>query len=344
VLSLEGKKIQPRCREGLTDISIYITFVSILLSRLAPPHNNSGLQHIVDIWEEPHAAKGFQFDWMDDFSRDIVPKSCHSHNDYWRTVPLYSAFAAGCTSIEADIWLTEDGELRVSHSWGSTTGDRTLRSLYIDPLMNILEQRNATTAEEADKKTGIFDTDPSATAVLLIDLKSDGEATWPILLSQLAPLREKNWLTYYDGEILHQGPLTIVGTGNALFHLIQSATTNRYIFFDAPLLTIADPKYNTTNSYYASAAISDAVGKLWFETLSPKQLDKIKQQVEAAGAKGLKSRYWDTPTWPIGRRDEVWKVLTEAGVGMLNVDDLVSATMWNWGWCVVAGIALCGNS
>jgi hypothetical protein len=33
-----------------------------------------------------------------------------------------------------------------------------------------------------------------------------------------------------------------------------------------------------------------------------------------------------------------------AGVGMLNVDDLVSATRWNWGWCVVAGIALCGNS
>lgn len=31
------------------------------------------------------------------------------------------------------------------------------------------------------------------------------------------------------------------------------------------------------------------------------------------------------------------------GVGMLNVDDLVSATRWNWDWCVVAGLVLCGN-
>ncbi|KAI4945487.1 hypothetical protein J4E91_007829 [Alternaria rosae] len=242
---------------------VYITFVSILLKRLAPSPRNSGLPHIVDTWKEPDSGKAFQFDWRDDFSRDIVPKSCHSHNDYWRSVPLYAALAAGCTSIEADIWLTEDGKLRVSHSWESTTSDRTLRSLYIDPLLNILSQRNATTADEPDKKTGVFDMDPSATTVLLIDFKSDPEATWPILLSQLALLRSKNWLTYYNGSTIRKGPLTIVGTGNAPFNLIQSMT-NRYIFFDAPLLSVSDAKYNTTNSYYASAAMSDAVGKLWF--------------------------------------------------------------------------------
>jgi hypothetical protein len=256
---------------------------------------------------------------------------------------LYAALAVGCTSIEADIWLTEDDELLVSHSWESTTKDRTIKSLYLDPLANILEQRNATTADSQDKKTGIFDMDPTTTTVLLIDFKSDGAATWPVLLSQLAPLREKNWLTYYDGETLHQGPLTIVGTGNTPFDLIQAAATDRYIFFDAPLLSVSND-YNTTNSYYASSALSSAVGKVWFATMSSGQIERVKEQVEAADAKGLKSRYWGTPSWPIGRRDEVWKVLMGAGVGVLNVDDLVSATMWNWGWCVVAGIALCGNS
>jgi glycerophosphoryl diester phosphodiesterase len=257
---------------------------------------------------------------------------------------LYAALAAGCTSIEADIWLTETDELLVSHSLESTNSNRTLGSLYLDPLLNILERRNATSAKEEDKRTGVFDMDASASTVLLIDFKSDGEATWPVLLSQLAPLREKNWLTYYDGETLHQGPITIVGTGNAPFNLIQAATTNRYIFFDAPLLSVSDAEYDTTNSYYASTALTHAVGKLWFATLSSSQIERAKEQVEAAEAKGLKSRYWDTPNWPIGRRDEVWKVLTEVGVGVLNVDDLISATMWNWGWCVVAGIALCGNS
>ena len=135
--------------------------------------------------------------------------------------------------------------------------------------------------------------DPTTTTVLLIDFKSDGAATWPVLLSQLAPLREKNWLTYYDGETLHQGPLTIVGTGNTPFNLIQAAATDRYIFFDAPLLSVSND-YNTTNSYYASSALSSAVGKVWFATMSSGQIERVKEQVEAADAKGLKSRYWMT--------------------------------------------------
>jgi hypothetical protein len=145
--------------------------------------------------------------------------------------------------------------LLVSHSWESTDRDRTLKSLYLDPLSNIFKNRNVTTANEEDKQIGVFETDPSATTVLLIDFKNDGAATWPVLLRQLAPLREKNWLTYYDGETLHQGSLTIVGTGRTPFDLIQSNSTDRYIFFDAPLLSISDPQYNTTNSYYASAPL-----------------------------------------------------------------------------------------
>jgi hypothetical protein len=319
--------------------SVYISFVTALLRRIAPPPGHSGLQHIVETWKEPDSNGAFNFDWREDFSRDIVPKKCHSHNDYWRSVPLYAALAAGCVSVEADIWLTEDEELLVSHSWQSTNKDRTLKSLYLDPLTNILDNRNVTTADEEYKQIGVFETDPSATTVLLIDFKNVGAATWPVLQRQLAPLREKNWLTYYDGSTLHQGPLTIVGTGLTPFELIQSNSTDRYIFYDAPLLQIADAKYNITNSFYASAPLSGAVGKLWFNTLSSSQISTIKGQVEAAEEKGLESRYWDIPAWPIGRRDW-WR----GGGPILNVDDLVSATRWNWGWCVVAGIALCGNS
>ncbi|CAE7215232.1 hypothetical protein P3342_012838 [Pyrenophora teres f. teres] len=329
---------------GVIAGGVYVTLVTILLRRLAPRPDHSGLHYIMDTWQEPDSNGAFKYEWRDDFSRDIEPKNCHSHNDYWRHVPLYAALTAGCVSFEADIWLTDDNELLVSHDWKSTKKTRTLRSLYLDPLMNIFENRNITTASEPVKDTGVFDMDPSASTVLLIDFKSDGAATWPVLLSQLEPFRKKKWLTYYDGETLHQGPLTIVGTGNTPFDLVQANSTNRYVFFDAPLVTISDGKYNTTNSYYASSSLKAAVGSLWFKTLSSSQNDQIKAQVKAAQDKGLNSRYWDTPGWPIGRRDEVWKKLIDAGVGMLNVDDLVSASRWNWGWCVVAGMALCGNS
>lgn len=134
-----------------------------------------------------------------------------------------------------------------------------------------------------------------------------------------------------------------MGTGNAPFDLVQQNSSNRIIFFDAPLLSISDEQYNTTNSYYASVEMKKAIGHLWFNNLSAKQINKLTEQIHAAEAKGLKSRYWGELRWPISLRDKVWFKLTELGVGMLNVDDLVSATRWNWNWCVVGGLALCGN-
>ncbi|KAF1828784.1 hypothetical protein BDW02DRAFT_593039 [Decorospora gaudefroyi] len=184
--------------------------ISLLLHRLAPPPGHSCLQHIVEVWEEPNSNGAFEFEWREDFSRDIVPKNCHSHNDYWRSVPLYAALAAGC------------------------------------PFLGILENQNVTTAAEEDKTTGIFEMDPTAATVLLIDMKTNGSATWLVLQLHLAPFREKGC---------------------------------------APLRLRTPIQHS--NSYYASSALEVAVGKLWFKTLSPSQVDTIKEQVRAADAKGL---------------------------------------------------------
>lgn len=315
-----------------------------MISRLAPPRKHNGLQTIVDNWKEPDANGPFKYDYTADFSRDIIPKNCHSHNDYWRHVPLYAALAAGCTSVEADIWLTPDQELLVGHALSATIKYRTLNNLYLEPLTTILTNRNVSIASTSDKEIGLFDSDPNISTILLIDMKTDGPAIWPILRAQLQPLRAKNWLTYYDGETLHQGPLTIVGTGQTPFDLIQQNNTNRYIFYDAPLVSISQPQFNTTNSYYASADFKALMPLVWLGHFTMKQEERFKDQIAAAEAKGLKSRYYGTPGWPIGLRDGVWEKLTDWGVGMLNVDDLGSAAGWNWGVCVVAGFVLCGNS
>ena len=60
-------------------------------------------------------------------------------------------------------------------------------------------------------------------------------------------------------------------------------------------------------------------------------MDTILGQAGAATARGLKARYWNTPAWPISARDHIWDVLEKEGVGMLNVDDLTSASKRNWG-------------
>lgn len=71
------------------------------------------------------------------------------------------------------------------------------------------------------------------------------------------------------------------------------------------------------------------------------QKTTVQALVKQAQSKGLRARFWATPAWPVGLRDRVWKQLERSQVGMLNVDDVRVAAMWNWEWCVVAGIRLC---
>lgn len=72
-------------------------------------------------------------------TRYVKPIPCHSHNDYWREHPLFDALHAGCTSVEADLWLDDMGaELYVGHSKASLTADRTLDSMYLEALLRLL--------------------------------------------------------------------------------------------------------------------------------------------------------------------------------------------------------------
>ncbi|KAE8352855.1 PLC-like phosphodiesterase [Aspergillus coremiiformis] len=180
--------------------------------------------------------------WPTDFSRDIIPVGCHSHNDYWRPVPLFSALKAGCISVEADVWFFDE-ELYVGHTTSSLTPQRTLRNLYIDPLMRILEKQNPITElhPAVDQPLqGVFDTVPSQSLILLIDFKTDGDVTWNAVVAQLAPLRDRGYLTYFNGTDVINGPITVVGTGNTPFNMVVANDNYRHIFFDAPLVSLAE--------------------------------------------------------------------------------------------------------
>lgn len=285
-----------------------------------------------------------------------MPIPCHSHNDYWRQVPLYDALAAGCVSVEADVWLSGN-DLFVGHSQKSLTKARTLESLYIDPLVSILSNQNTPSQITTTNRTssssisnslnGVFDTSPKTSLILLIDMKTDGPPTFPAVLEHLEPLRSRGWLTHFNGSAVVPGLITVVGTGNTPFDLLVANTTYRDIFYDAPLselwgdsppppindysqLLLAT-QYTAENSYYASVSFQEEIGTLWHGMLTPQQVLKVRGQVKAAQEKGLKARYWDTPGWPVGSRDHVWDVLMTEGVDALNVDDLEAAKERNWG-------------
>ncbi|KAL8652015.1 MAG: hypothetical protein Q9226_004444 [Calogaya cf. arnoldii] len=211
------------------------TVLSCLLIVFVP----DGIHRITDRWGQlGHIGQGLS-SWPTDFSRGILPIPCHSHNDYWRRVPLYSAIEAGCISVEADVWLIHE-ELYVGHSLASLTPNRTLASLYVDPLVQILEKQNPTTKFHPNgnvSQYGVFDTVPEQSLTLLIDFKTSGSALFPYVLSALEPLRSRGHLTYRNGTQTVNRPITVVGTGSTPFSLVESDLANPHhdIFFDAPL-------------------------------------------------------------------------------------------------------------
>ncbi len=84
----------------------------------------------------------------------------HSHNDYLRNVPFWEAFGAGAASIEVDVIL-QNGELLAAHEKESIQPERTLKSLYLEPIQKA-------------KSLGMID---SFDFHLLIDSKTEAYST-----------------------------------------------------------------------------------------------------------------------------------------------------------------------
>lgn len=255
----------------------------------------------------------------------VKPIPCHSHNDYWRKRPIYDALQVGCVGIEADVWLYGT-ELFVGHNKWSLREKNTFTSLYVDPLVRLLEERNLDLENSTRHlPRGIYEANPDQTMVLLVDLKTNGIETWPQVVRQLEPLRQRGWLSQVvDGKV-HYGPITVVGTGSTPFQMVVENSTYRDTFFDAPLIKLDRGDFNPTNSYYTSVSFKKAIGTVWFGELSEPQMAKLKKQIKEAHSHGLKVRYWDLPAWPISIRNHIWDVLMREGVDILNVDDLKGA-------------------
>ncbi len=92
----------------------------------------------------------------------------HSHNDYLQTVPFWTAYAAGASSIEVDVIL-QDGQLMAAHEVASIDPKRTLESLYLEPISEGM-------------KTGLVS---STRFHLLVDLKTEAYSTLEILLKSM---------------------------------------------------------------------------------------------------------------------------------------------------------------
>ncbi|ESK98293.1 hypothetical protein Moror_43 [Moniliophthora roreri MCA 2997] len=263
------------------------------------------------------------------FTQGIVPKAIHSHNDYWREVPLLTALSFGVASVEADVWLINN-KLYVGHEKAALTEERTFSALYVEPLVSIVKGQNPESAfnMNASSINGVFDTSSSTPLQLLVDIKTDGTQTFPFVVQALEPLRELGYLTTFSNDTLTRSAITVVGTGNTPLETVK-AMSIRDVFFDAPLTGLSADSgtiWDATLSPVASTDYEIAVGWDGRGNISEAQLTNLTRFVEDAHLRGIKARFWDTPGWPISARNAVWRQLLEAGADWLNADDLQAAS------------------
>jgi hypothetical protein len=159
-----------------------------------------------------------------------------------------------------------------------------------------------------------------------------------------------DYLTYWNGSDKIVRPLTIVATGKAPFDSVSGLSeSHRDIFWDAPLadlpsasddFTTGPPtfKYNRSNSHYASTRYQNCNAVGWRPEGSIESLPKAQNedlaatQAEQAVARGLLTRYWETPKGPPNLRDAVWRWTIGLKTGVTNMDDMGIVRDRSGGW------------
>ncbi len=238
--------------------------------------------------------------------RGAVPLlHAHAHNDYLHDPPLLKALEHGFTSVEADIFLVGD-KLCVAHESKEVTPERTLQSLYLEPLRQRVKENGGRIYREASR------------FILLIDIKTAAEPTYRKLHEVLAGYRDM--LTTFDSQGRRNKAILVMVSGNRPLKLMQSQPV-RYAGYDGRL--------DDLNSDLSSDVIP-MISDQWVKPFTWKgegpmpqdQRQRLSDIVRRAHAKGRLVRFWLTPDDPSPQRDAVWRQLLAAGVDLINTDDL----------------------
>ena len=230
----------------------------------------------------------------------------HAHNDYEHTRPLYDALDHGFTSVEADVWLV-DGELLVAHDRESVRPDRTLESLYLDPLEQQAARPGGTVYPDWD---GVFQ--------LLIDVKSEANPTYRAVDAELR--EHQRIMTSFSGGRVDQDAVTAVISGNRDLPYMQAQEV-RYAGFDGRMTDLESglppSDMPLVSDNWTKHFTWQGVGPM-----PEAERDKLHGIVEKAHAAGYRVRFWATPDTVGAAREAVWRELLDADVDHINTDDL----------------------
>ena len=238
---------------------------------------------------------------------DVVPLlHAHAHNDYRHDPPLLRALEHGFTSAEADVFLV-DGKLCVAHDFEEITADRTLRSLYLEPLRQRIRKNGGRVYRDGPR------------FVLLVDVKSAPASTYLRMHEILAEYA--GMLTTFRPDGRQEKAVLVIVSGNRAPDLMRDQPV-RYAGCDGRLTDLdAD----------AGADLIPLISDHWGRhfrwrgdgPMPAEERRRLSDILEKAHAKGRLVRFWATPDERSPARRVLWGELLLAGVDLINTDDLV---------------------
>jgi alkaline phosphatase len=231
-------------------------------------------------------------------AQEYSSTNIHSHNDYAGKLPFYEAYSNEAGVIEADVFIVNN-DLPVAHNSKEITTYNTLRSLYLDPLSNKL--KNLGGKAYPDNKP----------LILMIDIKSDADATLKLIVQQLK--------TYPD--LISNKNLKVVISGN------RPSPTNwkdypEFIYFDGRL----NENY-TSEQLSRVEMISEDLKEItvWNGkgVMTQADSEKVKAIIKKVHDQNKKIRFW-------GTQDNVntWMTLMTLKVDYIATDNVPTLTQF----------------
>ena len=235
-----------------------------------------------------------------------LPIIYHSHNDYNRTVPFWEAYSQHCASIEADVFL-QDGEILVAHNRKDVTAERSLRKMYIEPIVKTFRENGGRMWKGSDDRLQ-----------LVVDLKT-GES-----LPGVIALAEE-----YPDVFTTENGVKIVITGD------EPAPEDfgkwpAWLWFDGDF---KDGKLNYTPEQLKRIAMISTDFRKFARNWNGKgrminsELEAVTKAIETAHEAGKPIRFWDAP-----EGTTAYFTLHKLGVDFFNTDYPAQCALFFSNW------------
>ena len=237
-----------------------------------------------------------------DFEKDgIVFYNAFSHNDYWRSRPLWDALSYRINSVEADLWLI-DGELFVAHDRSEIKPEHTFEKMYLKPLTDLILQNGGKVFANSDRPF-----------FLMLDCNTSGEALYPVLKKMIEPY--KNLFCSVDDGVYKEGAVLLFLSGNRPFDTLP-IEKNRHVFLDGRISDLSKciPQYlmPVISDNYAAHFSWNGEG-----VMPDEELQKMRSLLSLTHQEGKLLRWWGTP-----ETTSFIQFLLEEGIDLISFDDL----------------------